>query len=128
MSAISNYLENKLIDATLRGTAYISPSKVYLALYTANPNEDNSGAEVTGGSYVRKEITFGAASNGASSNSAEVLYPVATANWGTITHIGIFDASTAGNLLYYGALTNSKIIQTNDQLKVNAGDITVTLA
>lgn len=128
MSAISNYLENKLIDATLRGVTYTSPTTVYLALFVADPGETGSGTEVTGGGYVRKAITFSAPVDGVSANSNEVLYPVATANWGTVTHIGIFDALTAGNELYYGILTNSKSIQTNDQLKVNAGDITVTLA
>lgn len=128
MSAISNYLENKLIDATLRGLAYTSPLNVYLALFTTDPTDAGIGVEVVGGAYARKEITFGVDSNGASSNIVEVLYAVATANWGTVTHVGIYDALTAGNMLYYGVLTNSKTIQTNDQLKVNAGDITVTLA
>jgi len=128
MSAISNYLENKLIDATLRGITYTSPATIYLALFTTNPNEDATGTEVTGGSYTRKAITFGPATDGSASNSADVLFSIATANWGTVTHIGIFDALTAGNMLYYGALSMSKTIQTNDQLKVNTGDITVTLA
>lgn len=126
--AISDYLENKLIDATLRGVAYTSPATVYLALFTSDPTDANTGVEVTGGTYARQPITFGAASNGASSNSADVMYPVATANWGTIVSVGVYDAATGGNLLYYGSLTTSKVIQTNDQLKVNAGDITVTLS
>lgn len=126
--AISDYLENKLIDATLRGVAYTSPATVYLALFTSDPTDANTGVEVTGGAYARQPITFGVASNGASSNSADVMYPVATANWGTIVSVGVYDAATGGNLLYYGSLTTSKVIQTNDQLKVNAGDITVTLS
>lgn len=128
MSAMSNYLENALINATLRGTAYTAPATVYLALFTADPTEAGTGTQVTGGAYARRAITFGAPSDGAASNSAEVLFPVATANWGTITHIGIFDALTGGNMLYYGSLTTSKVIQNSDQLKVNAGDITITLA
>lgn len=128
MTAMSNYLENALINATLRGVAYTAPSTVYVALYTGDPTEAGTGPQVTGGAYVRRAITFGAPTDGAASNSAEVLFPVATANWGTVTHIGIFDALTNGNMLYYGALTNPKAIQTDDQLKVNAGDITITLA
>lgn len=128
MSAISDYLENALLNATLRGVAYSAPSTVYLALFTTNPTDAGTGSQVTGGAYVRRAITFGTPSNGTISNSAEVLFPVATANWGTITHVGIYDALSGGNLLYHGALTNSKTIQSNDQLKINAGDITVSLA
>jgi len=128
MSAISNYLENALINAVLRNTPYTSPSAVYLALYTSDPTDANTGTEVTGGSYQRQQITFGAPNDGMVSNSNEILFPVATANWGTVTHIGILDAATGGNLLFYGAVTTPKTISTNDQLKINAGDISITLA
>ncbi|MCG6183330.1 phage tail fiber protein [Anoxybacillus sp. LAT_26] len=128
MSAISDYLENALINAVLRNVPYTSPTAVYLALFTSDPTDANTGTEVTGGAYQRQQITFGAPTNGMVSNSNEILFPVATANWGTITHIGIFDAATGGNLLFYGAVTTSKTISTNDQLKINAGDISITLA
>ncbi|WP_060788902.1 phage tail fiber protein [Geobacillus zalihae] len=128
MSAISNYLENALINAVLRNIPYTSPAAVYLALYTSDPTDDNTGTEVTGGSYQRQKITFGAPNGGMVSNSNEILFPVATANWGTVTHIGILDAATGGNLLFYGAVTTPKTISTNDQLKINAGDISITLA
>jgi hypothetical protein len=128
MSAISDYLENALINAVLRNVPYTSPSAVYLALFTSDPTDANAGTEVTGGAYQRQQITFGTPNNGMVSNSNEILFPVATANWGTITHIGIFDAATGGNLLFYGAVTTSKTISTNDQLKINAGDISITLA
>ncbi|MEB3750055.1 phage tail fiber protein [Geobacillus icigianus] len=128
MSAISNYLENALINAVLRNIPYTSPSAVYLALYTSDPTDANTGTEVTGGSYQRQQITFSAPSDGMVSNSNEILFPVATANWGTVTHIGILDAVTGGNLLFYGAVTTPKTISTNDQLKINTGDISITLA
>ena len=128
MSAISNYLENALINAVLRNIPYTSPAAVYLALYTSDPTDANTGTEVTGGSYQRQKITFGAPNDGMVSNSNEILFPVATANWGTVTHIGILDAATGGNLLFYGAVTTPKTISTNDQLKINAGDISITLA
>ena len=128
MAAMSDYLENALINATLRGVAYTAPSTVYLALFTSDPTDAKTGTEVSGGAYARQAVTFAAPSNGASPTNADVLFPVATASWGTVTHIGIFDASTAGNLLYHGVLANSKTIATNDQLKVASGDITVTLA
>lgn len=128
MSAISNYLENKLIDHVLRNTVYTPPATIYLALYTSDPTDAATGTEVSGGAYARQVIAFNAPTDGVASNSAEILFPVATANWGTITHIALMDAATLGNTLFYGALTLSKTISTNDQLKINIGDISVTLA
>jgi hypothetical protein len=128
MAAMSNYLENALINATLRNTTYTSPATVYAALFTSDPTDAGSGTEVTGGSYTRKAITFGAPSNGVSTNSAAVEFDAATANWGTITHFGIYDASSSGNLLYHGALTTSKAIDSGDVFKFASGNISVTLA
>jgi hypothetical protein len=126
--SMSDYLENKILNAVLRNTAYTSPSQVYIALFTSDPTDAGTGTEVTGGGYARQPITFNAPSNGQVTNAADILFPVATASWGTVTHIGIYDASTGGNLLFHGALTTSKTISTDDQLKIAAGDITITLA
>lgn len=128
MTAMSNYLENALINATLRNTSYTSPSTVYVALFTSDPTDAGSGTECSGGAYVRQSATFGAPSDGASSISADVEFPQATGSWGTITHFGIFDASSSGNLLYHGALTASKTIATGDVLKITSSNLTVTLA
>jgi hypothetical protein len=126
--SMSDYLENAILNAVLRNTSYTSPSQVYIALFTSDPTDAGTGTEVTGGGYARQPITFNAPSNGLVTNSADILFPVATASWGTVTHIGIYDASTGGNLLFHGALTTSKTISTDDQLKIAAGDITITLA
>jgi hypothetical protein len=128
MAAMSNYLENALINATLRNTTYTSPSIVYAGLFTSDPTDAGSGTEVSGGSYARKAMTFGAPSNGASVNSSAVEFDQATANWGTITHFGIFDASSSGNLLYHGALTASKTIETGDVFKFATSSVSITLA
>lgn len=128
MAAMSNYLENALINATLRNTSYTSPTTVYAALFTSDPTDAGTGTEVSGGSYTRKAITFGAPSNGASTNSAAVEFDQATGSWGTITHFGIYDASTSGNLLYHGALTTSKTIDSGDVFKFSTSNISVTLA
>ena len=128
MSAMSNYLENALVNATLRNTTYTSPATVYVGLFTTDPTDAGSGTEVSGGSYARQSATFAAPSNGASSTSADVTFPQATANWGTVTHFGIYDASSAGNLMYHGALTTSKTIETGDVFKISSGNLTVTLA
>jgi hypothetical protein len=125
---MSNYLENALINATLRNTTYTSPATVYAGLFTSDPTDAGSGTEVSGGSYARKAITFGAPSNGASVNSAAVEFDQATGNWGTITHFAIFDALTTGNMLYHGALTASKTIETGDVFKFATSSVSVTLA
>mgnify|MGYP001094525982 CR=1 FL=1 len=128
MSAVSDYLENKLLDHVFRNTAYTSPASVYLALYTSNPGDDNSGIEVSGGNYARQAVTFNAPSGGSITNSADISFPEATADWGTVTHFGIMDASTGGNLLWHGALDNSKSILTGDQIIIKAGGLTVSLS
>jgi hypothetical protein len=127
MAEMSNYLENALINATLRNTSYTSPATVYVGLYTSDPGEGNTGTEVSGGSYARTAVTFGAPSNGVSTNSASVTFPTATGTWGTVTHIGILDASTSGNLLYYTPLDASKAIASGDVFTISTGNLSVTL-
>ena len=128
MAEFSNYLENALINAVLRNTAYTSPATVYVSLYTTDPTDADTGTEVSGGSYARTAVTFGAPSNGVSTNSADVTFPTATASWGTVTHIGIHDASTAGNLLFHTPLDTSKTIDSGDIFKITSGNLSVTLA
>lgn len=125
---MSNYLENALINGTLRATNYTAPTTVYVGLYTSDPTDANSGTEVSGGSYVRKAATFASPSNGASATSADITFDQATASWGTITHIGILDAESSGNLLYHTPLTTSKTIDTGDIFKIASGSLTVTLS
>ena len=128
MAEFSNYLENALINATLRNTSYTSPSVVYIALYTSDPTDANTGTQVSGGSYARQSATFGAPSNGTSTNSAAIEFPQATASWGTVTHIGILDALTSGNLLYHTPLDTAKTIDSGDIFKISSGNLSVTLA
>lgn len=124
--ATSDFLEDKILDHVLRNTAYTSPTTVYLALYTAAPSDSGGGTEVSGGSYARVAITFGASSGGAISNSGDVSFTTATASWGTVTHVGVFDALTVGNLLYHGALSASKAVGDGDTFKVSTGDLDIT--
>ena len=128
MAEMSNFLENALINATLRNTSYTSPSVVYLGLYTSDPTDADTGTEVTGGSYARQAITFGAPSNGVSTNSAAIEFPQATGNWGTIGWVGIKDALSGGNLLYHTPLDASKTISTGDIFRIAIGSLSVTLA
>tara|TARA_R110002012_G_scaffold3575_8_gene16813 strand:+ start:1123 stop:1509 length:387 start_codon:yes stop_codon:yes gene_type:complete len=128
MSEMSNYLENALINHTLRNSALSAPSAVYVSLHTANPDEDASGSELSGSAYARQAATFASPSNGVSTTSGDINFPQATGSWGTVSHIGIWDASSSGNMLYYTALDASKTIATGDILKIAAGSLTVTLA
>ena len=128
MAEMSNYLENALINATLRNTTYTSVATIYVALFTTDPTDAASGTEVTGGAYARTSVTFAAPSNGASASSADCTFPTCTSTWGTVTHIGLYDASTSGNLLYHTPLDSSKLIETGDIFKISSGSLTVTLA
>lgn len=128
MAEMSNFLENALVNATLRNTTYTSPATVYVALFTTDPTDAASGTEVTGGAYARTSVTFAAPSNGASASSADCTFPTCTSTWGTVSHIGLFDASTSGNLLYHTPLDTSKLIETGDIFKIASGSLTVTLA
>lgn len=128
MAEMSNYLENALINATLRNTSYTSPATVYVGLYTSDPTDANTGTEVSGSSYARTAVTFGAPSNGVSTNSASVEFPAATGSWGTVGWVGILDASTSGNLLYHTPLDVSKTISLGDTFRIATGNLSVTLA
>lgn len=128
MAEMSNYLETALVNATLRNTTYTSPATVYAALFTTDPTDAGSGTEASSGAYARTAITFGSPSNGVTTNSADVTFPTCTAAWGTITHMGIFDASTSGNLLYHTALDASKTVDSGDIFKISSGNLSVTLA
>lgn len=120
----SDYLENKLVDHSLGTTTFTKPTNVYLALYTSNPGEANTGTEVTGGSYVRKVVTFAAASGGVAASNADVNFTGMPA--ATVTHVAIFDAVSSGNMLFYGAANASQTVTAGNILAVPAGSLTVT--
>jgi len=128
MAEMSNFLENELYDHVLRNASYTSPSSLYVSLHTADPTDDGSGTEVSGGSYARTAVTMGAPANGSGTNSADVQFPQATGNWGSVSHIAIWDASTAGNMLFHTPLDTTKNITTGDVFKIASGSLTVTFA
>ena len=137
MTAASNYLENKVLDHVLKNTAFTQPSGLYLALFNNTSGSAAANLEAgtltdevstSGTAYVRKTIAFGAASGGTASSSATVTFDAATADWGTITHVAIMDNSTSGNVLFWGAVTTSKTIQSGDTFQVTSGNLTISLA
>jgi len=127
VSAFSNYLENKVLLHVFGATAYTAPTTLYLALYTVAPDDTGGGTEVSGTSYARQTVAFTVV-NDTASNTSAVEFPTAGSSWGTVVAVGIFDASTSGNLLAYGNLTSSKTIASGDVFRVPAGDLDITLA
>jgi len=128
MAEMSNFLEDALINATLRATTYTSVATVYVSLWTSDPTDAGSGTEVSGNSYARTAVTFGAPSNGVTTNDADVTFPTATGSWGVVGWIGINDAASSGNLLYHSPLDTSKTIDSGDIFKISTGNLSVTLA
>ena len=126
--SFTNFLETEILDHVFAGSAYTAPATHYLALYTAAPDETGGGTEVTtsGTAYARQSVSFTTTGN-TTSNDASVEYPTATASFGTVTHVGVFDASTGGNLMAYAALSSSKTIDTGDVFRVPTGDLDITL-
>ncbi len=124
--SLSNTFETTVLTWLLTNSAATRPTAWYVALFTSNPAEDASGTEVSGGAYARQSVTFTVSGNTAS-NSAAIEFPTATASYGTVTHVGVFDAASAGNLIAYAALTTSKAIDTGDVMRIPASDLDVTM-
>lgn len=122
----TTYLKNKILDHVYRNVSYTPPAAVYMGLFTAAPSDAGGGTEVSGGGYARQAITFGAASSGVIANTAAIDFSASGANFGTITHIGIFDASTAGNLLDWKSLSASVVVNDAETLRFPIGYLTET--
>ena len=126
--SFTNFLETEILDHVFAGSAYTAPSTHYLALFTAAPGETGGGTEVTtsGTAYVRQSVAFTTTGN-TTSNTASVEYATATASFGTVSHVGVFDAATGGNLMAYATLASAKAIDTGDVFRVPTGDLDITL-
>ena len=124
--SLTNTFETTVLTWLLTTGSATRPTTWYVGLFTTDPGETGSGTEVSGGSYARTAVTF-TVSGDTASNSAGVEFPAATASWGTITHIGIMDASTAGNMIISAALTASKTIADGDVFRIPTGDLDITL-
>lgn len=129
--SFSNFLELELLDHVFGAAAYTAPATLYVAAFTVAPSDTGGGTEVTGGAYARVAVTnnatnFPAASAGLKSNGTAITFPQATASWGTVVGIGIFDASSGGNLLAWCDFTGVAIA-INDILEIAAGDLDITL-
>ena len=130
MAALSDYAEKLLLDFLMTTGTATRPTNWYVALYTGAPSDSGGGTEVSAGGYARQSVSFNAASSpgGTTSNSNEVSFTASGGDYGTVTHMGIFDASSSGNLLWHGALTASKTVADGDTLTFAVGNIDLTMA
>jgi hypothetical protein len=135
MSAMSDYLEGELIKHIFRTGSFTKPTVLAVGLFTAAPSDSGGGTEVTGGSYARAAVNpldanwaAPAAGNGVTSNVSTITFATPSASWGNVTHFGIFDAASAGNLLFWGSLTVAKTINSGDTVTFPAASLTVTFA
>ena len=124
--SFTNFLETEILDHVFAGAAYTAPSTHYLGLFTSAPGEAGGGTELSGSAYARQSVAFTTSGN-TTSNNAAVEFPTATGSWGTVTHVGVFDASSSGNLMAYATLSSSKAIATGDVFRVPSGDLDITL-
>ncbi len=129
MSALSDYAENKVLDVIGANATFTAPSAVYLGLSTGSFNDDGSGTEISGNNYARVAVSFGSAASGTMSNDAAIEFAAATGSgFGTVSHWGLFDAASSGNLLVHGSFSASKAIASGDVLKIAVGDLDITAA
>ena len=128
----STFLGSAVLNHFFRNQPQTPTAQLFVALYISDPTDDNVGTEIAGGAYVRQQIAFTAPVKPAGektqiSNSAEIRFPVASADWGTISHFGIITAATGGNLLAHAAVPVPKIIENGDEAKFNVGTLTIKM-
>lgn len=124
--AITNYLRNKMLEATLANVAYTTPTTVYMSLHSTHSNVTTAGTELSGNNYSRQSITFGTATNGKIASTANVSFSASGGDWNTAVSSGIYDASSGGNMLYFSAIV-PKTLPNGETLTVVAGDIVILL-
>lgn len=132
MAALSDYLENKLLDHLLGGGDYAPAATHHVALFTAAPTDSGGGTEVSGGSYARAALTnnisnWPSASGGLKNNGTTISFPTSSGSWGTVTHFGIYDASSGGNLLCWAALTSSASVASGDTVSFSNNTLQISL-
>ena len=124
--SFSNTFETTVLTWVFTTGSATRPTAWHIALYTGAPDDTGGGTEVSGGGYGRQAVTFTVSGNTASNNAA-IEWDTATSGYGTVTHVGVFDAATSGNLIAYAALTTSKTIDTGDVFRLPSGDLDITL-
>jgi hypothetical protein len=128
MSAASNYTENLALNWLLTNNSATRPTAWYVALFTTDPTDAGSGTEVSGTNYTRKTVAFTVTDDTATNSGAVTFDAAGSGGWGTISHIGVYDASSSGNLLFHGAVTTSKTIDEGDTFSISTSNLSIVLA
>ena len=130
MAALSDHAENLLLNFLMTTGTATRPTSWYVALFTSAPNDAGGGTEVSGNGYSRQSVSWDTASGtgGTTANSGAVSFTASGSGFGTVTHIGIFDASSSGNLLWHGAMDTAKSVASGDVLQFAVGAIDLTIA
>jgi len=130
MAALSDHAENLLLNFLMTTGTATRPTSWYVALFTSAPNDAGGGTEVSGNGYSRQSVSWDTASGtgGTTDNSGAISFTASGSGFGTVTHIGIFDASSSGNLLWHGAMDTAKSVASGDVLQFAAGAIDLTIA
>jgi len=144
MSALTNYLENKLVDHLFRAQTLSAPATLYIGLLTSAPSDTGGGTEISGNNYSRVAVTSSLANwagtqsagstvassgtGGQTSNNAAITFATPSGTWGTASHFAIYDAASSGNMLFYGSLAIAKTINQGDTVSFPAGSLTITFA
>lgn len=131
MANITTFLRNKLLEHSLGKSSWTMPTAVYAALYTVTPTISGGGTEVVGSGYARIVTAWGTAIAGSIVNTNTIRFPAASgagANWGNIEAIGLLDAATSGNLLWFGPTSAIVTVDTGDDFRIAPGALTVTLS
>lgn len=130
MAALSDYSEKLILDYLMTTGSATRPTNWYVGLYTAAPSDAGGGTELSGSGYAREAVTFAAATSGTgtTSNSGAVVFTADGGDWGSVTHMGIHDATSSGNLLWHGALAAAKTVLDGDSLEFAVGNIDLTVA
>lgn len=123
----SDYLENAILNHTLRNTPYTPPATIYVGLFISAPTDSAPGTEVTGNGYARQAVTFGAPSGGSCSNSNLITFPTGSpGGFGTVVALGLFDAASGGNYLRHASVVAPKTFAAGDAPKFEIGQIVIT--
>ena len=136
MAGFTNYLEDKVINHLFGSVTFTRPGTYYCGLLTVTPTDSAAGTEVSGGAYARQSIAWTITGTGTAqaASSADLTWPAATTDWGTVIVAGVYDALTSGNLVAFETLTksdfttaNPKIINSGDIFKISSGSLKIQL-
>jgi hypothetical protein len=115
------------IDWLLATGSPTRPAGCYVALGTGASASGLTG-EPSGNGYARQSATFSAASSRATANTAKLTFgPCTSSNWGALTHVGVYSASSGGTCIYCGSLTASKTVNVGDTLEMAIGAVSIAV-